>query len=129
MFQFRSHPFTKPAPLHSRKFASKILAFRQERTDFGFRLASQGVTRSYGLTLTLKDTDSYDCYVPLRAAEIMKIIKISVEKKARVSGLAFKVSGWNGCWLLASSCAENRPPRATARLPGSLAFAEIRALR
>jgi len=42
----------------------------------------------------------------------MKIIKISVEKKARVSGLAFKVSGWNGCWLQAAS----RAYRATARL-------------
>ncbi|HRJ16735.1 MAG TPA: hypothetical protein PLI34_17180, partial [Saprospiraceae bacterium] len=33
---------------------------------------------------TLKDADYYDCYAPLRAAPIIKIIKISV-KKIRVS--------------------------------------------
>ncbi|HRK83654.1 MAG TPA: hypothetical protein PLZ12_19570, partial [Saprospiraceae bacterium] len=30
--------------------------------------------------LTLKDAGFYDCYVPLRAAQIIKIIKISVGK-------------------------------------------------
>jgi len=58
-----------------------------EQFDFGFCLASQG--GSYGLSPTLKDAGFYDRYVLLRAAEIMKIIKISVKNNARVQGSAF----------------------------------------